>query len=238
VINYLLSQGVPVDSPMLDRTRPFDLAVFGSHVPAAALLAHTPSQQPDSYDGDWRTMRNDHMCTIAHWCGMGSQRACATWLMHHRVPFDVVQKEAQTPLHKAAAKKNYDTLALITRYLLSSIEQCSSVDEASVDVHAKVQTLLLELNDHDLNESPGESDRVTDASILSSCAACSTHASNPYALPVHAPTIPGQCAGDIIVHLHAHMNELDTSGLTALQVALAQGMPETHPAVRLLSVLN
>ena len=88
---YLLGLGVPIDIPMKDQSTALDLAVFGGHLAAVSLLAHREDATVAA-SSDWRSRRNDHQCTVAHWAGMGGSVRVIAWLLRHGCA-------TRTPLH-------------------------------------------------------------------------------------------------------------------------------------------
>jgi ankyrin repeat protein len=226
---------VPIDIPMNDQSSALDLAVFGGHLAAISLLAHR--QDAAAASSDWRSHRNDHQCTVAHWAGMGGSVSVIAWLLRHGCRFDAVQKENQSPLHKAAGKKNFNALAAIATALLLPLT-AASCDGWSGEAVLMLDRIRAALGASTSAVEDGGSPRA----LVSSCPACEAAAAAAPGriLPVDCDPSPpsGPSAETMLDDMRLLFALRDTSGMTARDVALAQGMRAEHAAFALLSVFD
>lgn len=173
VLEYLIEEhGIDVDTHMNDQSTPLHLAIFGGHMKCVQYLLE---KKADLF------ARNDHLCNAAHWAAMGGSTEVTEFLMARGVPFGVLQKEKQTPLHKAAGKKHFHLLPFIATHIV----------DAALD------------NQFDF----GETD----------------------------PPLCADAGNAALSAARAFFGAVDTSGLTALHVAVAQGAQTTDPALRAFS---
>jgi ankyrin repeat protein len=231
---------VPIDIPMNDQSSALDLAVFGGHLAAVSLLAHRQDAAAASSadamgrnQSDWRSRRNDHQCTVAHWAGMGGSMTVIAWLLRHGCRFDAVQKENQSPLHKAAGKKNFNALAAIATALLLPLAAASRVGGSDETV------LLLDRIRAAIGGSTGvaEDGGSPRTLELAACPACEADAAAPGRISL-ADLPCGRSAESMIDETRQLFALRDTSGLCARDVALAQGMSADHAAFAILSVFD
>lgn len=102
VLEYLLgNQEHVVEAPTFDGTTPLHLACFGGSVAAARRLLQAGARVDTE---------NDWGCNSTHWAAMGGSVGILELLAAHRAPFQVLQKEGHSPLHKAAQRGHGDAI--------------------------------------------------------------------------------------------------------------------------------
>jgi hypothetical protein len=113
-VQYLIhSELYKTDERSGDGTTPLHYACYGGHLDTVKLLV-------EKYDAD-PGVQNQWGCDVSHWIAMSTGEASAVtdichYLRHTRnVPFHLPQNQGQTPLHKAAQKKNVHVI----KWLLS-----------------------------------------------------------------------------------------------------------------------
>jgi len=96
---------VVVDEPAGDGTTALHFACYGGHLPTVQLLIEHYGADP--------TKCNDWGCDCSHWVAMSScsdvdsvVQVCQYLFQSRHLSFFKPQKQGQTPLHKAAQKKN------------------------------------------------------------------------------------------------------------------------------------
>ena len=148
---------------------------------------------------------------------MGGSVRVIAWLLRHGCRFDAVQKEGQSPLHKAAAKKNFDALAAIASALLLPLTTASCDGGASGE---------------------GETDLLLDRirAAIGGFAGAVDDGALPLVLELARPAVSP--AESVIGDMRQLFALRDTSGMTARDIALAQGMHADHAAFAILSVFD
>jgi ankyrin repeat protein len=243
VVDYFVKDiNIDVDVPMKDHSTPLQLAVFGDQLECVQhMVFHLGA---DLYKV------NDHMCDITHWAAMGGSKKVCEWLMKMSLNslntsndslgiqllstsdsysdvcrktynagiygkihvfksaflFDHVQREMQTPLHKAAAKKHFDLVVLIVLYLIcqsKSACDCDKVTINSIFDSWKLKGLIIP---------------IWLIPFFNVAEFCSIHSTFSFAVNVSQIK--------------------DTSGLTALDISIAQSVAHDHDSVKLLMILK
>jgi ankyrin repeat protein len=108
VVEYLLTRGVDPNSTTADGSTAFAWACWQGHLTVMRQLVERAGCDYES--------RNDYGCNVACWTAMGAGGVeCCDYLASLGVPFDLINANGHSCLHKAAQRGNRD----VCEWLLS-----------------------------------------------------------------------------------------------------------------------